>query len=237
MEFEMIQEGDRLLVGISGGVDSLMLMHILQRLQRRAPIQFELFAVTIDEGFEGMDHAPLRTYAEDQQWNLHILEAPIAKLIQEKEAQQRPCALCSRLRRGFIHGYADELKCNKLALGHHRDDLCVSLLMSLFRGGGIKTMGPYVAADKGTKHIIRPLCYASKELIERAARSFELPHSGACDYAKQLDTNGDRAYLERELKRLKEQFPDIGKNMLNSMADLRPDYLLDPRFRQKGKTP
>lgn len=227
IDFKMIEDGDRLLVGISGGVDSMMLMHVLDRLRRRAPIKFELFAVTIDEGFEGIHHAPLVAYAAEQGWNLKIIEVPIAQVILEKEAEKRPCALCSRLRRGYIHGYADEMKCNKLVLGHHRDDLCVSLLMGLFRGTGLRTMGPNVPGDGGTKRVLRPMCYAPKSIIETAAQQYDFPDLGNCDYSKQLDETGDRAKLERLMKELETDFPSLGKKMLNSMADVRPDFLLD----------
>lgn len=230
MDYAMIEDGDRLLVGISGGVDSMMLMHVLDRLQKRAPIQFELFAVTIHEGFEGINHTPLAAYAKDQGWNLKIIETPISNLIIEKETQHKPCGLCSRLRRGFIHGYADKIQANKLVLGQHRDDLCVSLLMGLFRGTGLKTMSPNTLADQGTKRVIRPLCYAPKKLIETCAEAYEFPDVGACDYAEQLDQNGDRARLERLLKELEPDFPHIGQHMLHSMADVRPGYLLDKRF-------
>lgn len=229
-DFEMIDEGDRLLVCISGGVDSMMLMHVINRLQQRAPIRFKVFAVTIDEGFDGIDHAPLTDYAATQGWHLKIVHTPIARLIAEKGSESKPCGLCARLRRGFIHGYADEMRCNKLVLGHHRDDLCVSLLMGLFRGTGLKTMGPNVPADGGTKRIIRPFCYAPKDLIETSAGSFGFPEIGACDYSDHLEAAGDRAFLERLLPILQEQFPQLGKNMLNSMADLRPAYLMDRRF-------
>jgi tRNA 2-thiocytidine biosynthesis protein TtcA len=230
VDFDMIQEGDRLLVGISGGVDSMMLMHVLTRFQKRAPIAFELFAVTIDEGFDGIDHAPLTAYAEQQGWNLKIIQTPIAQLIIDKEARDNPCGPCARLRRGFIHGVADDLNCNKLVLGHHRDDLCVSLLMSLFRGKGIKTMSPNCKADGGTKRLIRPLCYAPKELIESSAVAFDFPAIGSCDYSEQLDRDGDRARLECLLQTLEEPFPNLGNAMLRSMGDLRAETLLDKRF-------
>ena len=229
-DFDLIREGDRLLVAVSGGVDSMMLMHVLERLRRKAPIRFELYAVTIDEGFEGIDHSRLTGYAAAQGWNHRIIQAPIARLIREKQAEKRPCALCSRLRRGFIHGQADDLACNRIALGHHRDDLCVSLLMGLFRGTGLKTMSPNVPADNNTKRIIRPLCYASKNLIETAARGMELPDVGSCDFANQLNDSGDRAYLERLLPELESHFPNLGKNMLNCMGDIRPEFLLDRRL-------
>lgn len=233
-DFNMIEDGDRLLVGISGGVDSMMLMHVLTRFQKRAPIAFDLFAVTIDEGFDGIHHAPLAAYAEQQGWNLKIIQTPIAQLIVEKKAEDNPCGLCARLRRGFIHGHADELNCNKLVLGHHRDDLCVSLLMSLFRGKGIKTMSPNIAADSGTKRLIRPLCYAPKKLIEESAAAFDFSTIGNCDYSEQLDQDGDRATLERQLQSLEEMFPDIGKTMLRSMGNIRTETLLDPRFLSQG---
>ena len=229
IDYKMIQEGDRLLVGISGGVDSMMLMHVLTRLQKRAPIKFEIFGVNINEGFEGLNHAPLAAYAKEHGWNLKIIDTPIARLITEKEAEDRPCALCSRLRRGFIHGYANELKANKLVLGQHRDDLCVSLLMGLFRGTGLKTMSPNTSADNGTKRVIRPLCYAPKDLIETCAETFDFPDLGKCDYSDQLDESGDRAKLERLLKKLEPDFPNLGKHMLKSMQDVRPAYLLDKK--------
>ncbi|WP_372845828.1 ATP-binding protein [Pontiella sp.] len=230
VEYEMIQDGDRLLVGISGGVDSMMLMQVLARLQKRAPVKFDLFAVTIDEGFGGIDHAPLKAYAEEQGWNLKVIETPIARLIVEKEAENKPCGLCSRLRRGFIHGYAEEIGANKLALGHHRDDLCVSLLMGLFRGTGLKTMGPNVPGNGGKLRVIRPLCHAPKDLIETCAEAYGFPVLGQCDYSERLDESGDRARIERLLKELETDFPNLGKSMLHSMKDVRPGYLLDKRY-------
>lgn len=230
IDYRMIHEGDRLLVGISGGVDSMMLMHVLDRLRKRAPVSFELFAVNINEGFEGLNHAPLADYASEQGWNLKIINVPIAQLILEKEAADRPCALCARLRRGYIHRYADEIGANKLVMGHHRDDLCVSLLMGLFRGTGLKTMSPNTTADSGSKRIIRPLCYAPKALIETCAEAYDFPDLGKCDYSDQLEASGDRARLERLLKELEPDFPNLGKHMLRSMQDLRPTYLLDRKF-------
>ncbi|MDF7799858.1 ATP-binding protein [Pontiellaceae bacterium B1224] len=230
IDYKMIQEGDRLLVGISGGVDSMMLMHVLDRLQKRAPVGFELFAVNINEGFEGLNHTPLADYATEQGWNLKIIDVPIADLIIDKKAEGRPCGLCARLRRGYIHRYADEIGANKLVLGHHRDDLCVSLLMGLFRGTGLKTMSPNAPADHGTKRVIRPLCYAPKALIETCAEAYEFPDLGKCDYADQLEESGDRARLERLLKELESDFPNLGNHMLHSMQDVRPGYLLDPKF-------
>jgi len=234
-DYDMIRDGDRILLGLSGGVDSMMLMHVLDRLRRHTSVIFSLFAVTIDEGFEKINRGLLKSYAKEQGWNLKIIAPPIARLIIEKKAERKPCGLCARLRRGYVYSCADELNCNKIALAHHRDDLCVSLLMSLFRGGGLKTMGPNVPADSGRKRIIRPFCYVPKDLIEICARKFKFPDIGNCDYAQQLDASGDRAFLERLLPQLEKHFPNLGKNMLKSMQDLRPDYLLDRRYIKTGE--
>jgi tRNA 2-thiocytidine biosynthesis protein TtcA len=229
-EFKMIQEGDRLLVGISGGVDSMVLMHVLEHLRQHAPIRFELYSITIDEGFDGINHTALSEYARNQNWKHTVRAVPIADQIIQKNAQDKPCPLCSRLRRGFIHGYADEIGSTKIVLGHHRDDLCVSLLMALFRGRGIKTMGPNVEADRKTKRVIRPLCYAPKALIEKAAEQVEFPDVGVCDYSEHLDKDGDRAYLERLLPELEKQFPSLGNSVLHSLKNIREEHLLDSRF-------
>jgi tRNA 2-thiocytidine biosynthesis protein TtcA len=229
-KYAMIDPDDRLLVGVSGGLDSMLLMHVLAHLQRHAPIHFHLQAVTVDMGFETFDSRPVHQYCLDQGWQHRIVHFPGARLLQEKAAEDRPCALCSRLRRGCLHAAAGDLNCNKLVLGQHLDDLCVSLLMSLFRGGGLKTMGPHVAADSGRKQLIRPLCLAPKALLVRAAAEFNLPEAPDCPYKEQLKAEGDRAYLETLLTRLEVKFPAIRQTMLHSMGDLRPEHLLDPRF-------
>ena len=225
----MIADGDRILVAVSGGVDSLTLMDRLFRLRRNARVRFDLFGVLIDEGF-GIDRSPLLAEAARRGWPLEIVETPIAGLLHEKGDVRRPCALCSRLRRGFLYRRAAELDCAKIALGHHRDDLCVTFLMNLLRGGGLRTMGPNVPADAGRRRVIRPLCYAPKSLIETVAESLGFPADEKCPHAARLEARGDRAYLEKLLEELESRFPGAGNAFLHSLADLRPDHLLDRRF-------
>ncbi len=227
-QFGMIEEGDRILVGISGGVDSMMLMHVLNDLRRRAPISFDVMGATVEMGFKQFNPAPLQQYCLDQGWEYRLIIFPGDAILVEKNAGERPCSLCSRLRRGQLYKLADELKCNKIALGQHLDDMCVSFLMSLFRGNGLKTMGPNVAADDGTKRIIRPLCLLEKSKINLAARSFNLPDSGVCDYAAQLEKHGDRAFLEQLIGRLDGHFANIRACMLTSMGRVETAHLLDP---------
>jgi tRNA 2-thiocytidine biosynthesis protein TtcA len=228
--YRMIAAGDRLLVGLSGGKDSLILMHVLTRLQHRAPIRFELHAVTVDMGFSGFHGEQLDAYCRTQGWPYERICFPGKQLLAEKLPEERPCSLCSRLRRGQLHATADRLNCNVIVLGQHLDDLCVSLLMSLCRGGGIKTMGPHVAADGGTKRLIRPLCEVTEQLLREAAGDFRLPEFGACDFLPEIDAGGDRAYLERLLEQLEERFPGIRHNLMRSMTTVQLTHLLDPRY-------
>lgn len=242
-QYSMLASGDRVLVGISGGEDSLTLMHVMGHMQRRAPFPFELFPVFVDMQFPGVDRSGLLEYCAAQGWNLKVIALDGAKLIAEKHAGDKPCPLCSRLRRGKIHAAADELKCNKIALGHHMDDLCVSFLMSLFRGGGLKTMGPNVGADManassdGGKRLIRPFAMSEKSLIHDAAVPFGYPTMHSCPFEAQLDEHGDRAYLERLLKTLNLQFPYVRSAMRHSMGDIRLGHLLDRRYLQSPDDP
>lgn len=236
--YAMIRPGDRILVGVSGGMDSLMLMHLLERLRRRAPVPFTVQAATVDMGFAHFNTAAVAAYCQAQGWRHEVIRFPGKTILEAKNAGPRPCPLCSRLRRGQLHAAMDRLDCNVLALGQHLDDLCASFLMSLFRGGGLKTMAPHAAADSGRKRLIRPLCEAPKSLIREAAATFAFPaKSGACEYLDALNAEGDRAWLERHIADLDQHFPGVRHAMLHSLQDLRPAHLLDPRFLHPEELP
>ena len=230
-DFGLFAENDRILVGVSGGEDSLLLMHLLTALQKRLPFRIEVIPATIDLGFPGFRGNLLQNYFIAHGWNLHYLKVDgIQKLLKEKKVGDAPCALCSRLRRGKLHGLLEELHCNKLALGQHLDDLCASFLIALFRGGGLKTMGPNVAADGGKARLIRPLWGCRKPEIHAVAQLFGFPKIRSCPYEKALRTRGDRHFVGELLKHLQERFPDIHEAMRHSMGDLRLAHLLDRRF-------
>lgn len=230
VRFRMIRPGDRILVGLSGGEDSLTLMHILTQLQRRSPIPFELVPATVDLGFNTFRADVLQDYCARFGWHLQIARLDGAALLREKDAEERPCALCSRLRRGQLHALADRLDCNSLALGQQLDDLCVSLLIALFRGGGLKTMGPNVPADAASKRLIRPLCLIPKSRIHEFALIADYPRIKSCPYERQLQESGDRAFIGQLLKDLEARFPDIKSAMLHGMGDVRLAHLLDLRY-------
>jgi len=236
-QYHMIEEKDRLLVGISGGEDSMMLMHVLQRLQQRAPIHFELIPALINMNFDGFNVNAVQTYCQQQKWNLQIVTLDGQEILEQHQAGNKPCPMCSRLRRGKLHGLADKLHCNKIALGHHLDDICVSFLLALFRGGGLKTMGVNVPADAQSKQLIRPFCFSTKETIHTVAETFDLPKIQSCPFETQLKEHGDRFYLENLLKSLNLKFPYIRSAMLHSLSDVRLVHLLDPRYLSESKDP
>jgi len=229
-DYRMIADGDRILVGLSGGEDSLVLMHVLHALQRRAPVRFEIFSATVDMGFEGFDAPALAAYCAKQGWHHDVIRFDGVAVLAEKNTAKRPCALCSRLRRGKLHGTADRLGCNTIALGQQLDDLVVSTLMSLFRGHGLKTMGPHVPADAGSKRLIRPLCYVPKALVHDAALGFGFPTVKSCPYLHLLDESGDRAFILRLLTDLDGHFPNLRQNVLASLKHVEVEHLLDARF-------
>ena len=229
-DYKMIAGGDRILVGLSGGKDSMTLMHVLTYLQRHAPVDFEIIAVTFDPGFPGFYSSAINQYAQAHGWTHHIINFAMDELLKEKDAERRPCVLCSRIRRGKLYGMAEELGCGKIALGHNLDDACVSLLISLSRGQGMKTMGPNVKADESRLRIIRPLIYVPEKVIAVCAGLFGFPDCGRCAYEEKLEKSGDRAYFVKMLEQLEERIPHIRQSMLYSMSSIRPDYLLDREF-------
>ena len=229
-DFGLLAAGDRILVGLSGGEDSMMLMHLLQAIRRRLPFPIDILPAVIDLGHPGFDTEALEKYCAEQGWRLlvHRVEG-IQPMLADSPEGTSPCVLCSRIRRGKLHGLMDELGCNKLALGQHLDDLCASFLISLFRGGGLKTMGPNVPADGGKYRLIRPLWGCRKALIHEAALSFGLPKVRSCPYEERL-REGDRHFMGELIAQLEERFPDVVAAMRHSMGDLRPAHLLDRRF-------
>ncbi len=229
-EYSMISDGDRLLVGVSGGKDSLMLMHVLSVLQSRAPVKFDLVPVCFNPGFSGFNLEGLTAYFSTCGWSLDIVDFDVEAVLKEKNFENQPCVLCSRLRRGMLYGEADQRKCNKIVLGQHLDDICVSLMISLFRGHGVTTMGPNVPADSSSKRVIRPLALAPESLIIEAAILFQLPSCGDCLYKDQLKNTGDRAYFAGMLEALEQRIPNVRQCMLRSMSDLRPEFMLDRKF-------
>ncbi len=229
MKYGMIRDGDRVLVGLSGGRDSFALMHALSFFQKKAPIRFDLVAATFDPGFPEFNVEGIADYCRTQGWLHRVISLRIPAILSKKNKRSTPCILCSRLRRGNLYRLAKEEGCCKLALGHHLDDIETSFLISLFRGQGLTTMGPFVPADDGVLNVIRPLAFVPETLVKRCSERWALPDSGKCPYEETLKS-GDRATFRRLLDDLSLRIPNLRSQMLHSLSNLQPPYLLDPRY-------
>ncbi len=224
--YRMIESGDRILVGVSGGKDSLMLMHVLEHLQQVAPVDFSLVAGIFDPGYDEFNASGIAAYCRSRGWEYRTVGMDIAGVLQEKNWEDSPCVLCSRLRRGRLYGLCRRLGCGKLALGHHFDDLAVSFLMSLCRGQGLSTMAPVVPPRAaGRPAIIRPLALAPEALIVRCAAARGLPRLGLCRYRSQLES-GDRRYFRSLVDTLAERIPGLRSNLRRSLSRVESGHLL-----------
>jgi len=234
-DYRMIGDGDQIAVGLSWGKDSTVLTHVLRHLQQRAPVNFELHAVWVDGGFNDDERETMAAYAAQQGWDYSSVRISMERVLRDKGALESPCSLCSRLRRGKLHAAMDRLGCRTLALGHNREDLVASLLISMFRGHGLKTMAPNVPADKGSKRLIRPLCLVPEPLIVQAAQEMNLPTLRKCPFIQKVDQDGDRQFVRNLLQSLDARFLNVAQAILTSMADVRCEHLLDRRYLDRMK--
>jgi tRNA 2-thiocytidine biosynthesis protein TtcA len=225
-DFHLIEDGDRIMVALSGGKDSYTLLLVLRALQRRAPIRFSLLAVHLDQGHPGYDGAPLARWLEDHHVEHRILREDTYAIVTDKiPAGKTTCSLCSRLRRGILYRAAAELGCNKIALGHHRDDALETLLLNLFFGGKLAAMPALLTSDDGRHLVIRPLIYCAEETITRfaAEQAFPILPCNLCG------SNGEaqRQQMKALLDRMEAQHPQLRQTMLAALGNVNPSHLLD----------
>ena len=221
--YDMIAHGDRIVVGLSGGKDSMTLLWFLYERLARVPIDYELFPVYVDPGFEGGFGEQLQQYSRDQGYSLRVEYTDYGVLAHSEENRENPCFLCSRLRRKRLFEIADELNCTKLALGHHKDDIIETLFMNMCYAGEISTMKPSQSFFEGKFTIIRPLAYADEDSITRFARSMGFP-----EFVNSCPTAGvsKRQEVKTMLKKLYRSNRKIRGNIFRSMSHVRKDYLL-----------
>lgn len=224
--YNLIQTGDRVLVCVSGGKDSLTLVHLLQKLKLRSNNKFELFAFTLDQSQPGWDDSHLRVWYETQQIPYEILKRDTYSVVKAKVPEGKTyCSLCSRLRRGNIYRYAEEHGFNKIALGHHRDDLITSLMMSVLYNGEIKSMPPKLLSDNKRHVLIRPLAYCQEADISAFATIKEFPiiPCNLCGAQENLARKRTKAMIMQ----LAKENPKIPSNILHALQSVKPSQLMD----------
>lgn len=174
-DYNMIEEGDRVAVGISGGKDSLALLRTLKAMQRFYPKHYELEAITVNLGFEGMDYSPIQRFCDEIGVNYSVVDTDIGEIVFDARQEKNPCALCAKMRKGALNTKVDELGCNKIALGHNRDDVIETFLMALLFEGRIHCFSPNTYLSRRKISSIRPLIYVPEKDVVGFARKYELP--------------------------------------------------------------
>jgi tRNA 2-thiocytidine biosynthesis protein TtcA len=236
-DFGLIERGDRICVAVSGGKDSYTLLLLLEDLRRRSPVPFEMVAVNIDSGYPGYRTDVIEAFLRDNSFTYRMEPTEHYTIIQEK---RRPgssyCSICARLKRGTLYNVARELGCNKLALGHHRDDFIETLLLNQFFVGSLKAMSASMLADDGITTVIRPLVYVAEADIISFSRSAALPVVCCCCPVCGV-ADQQRKKMKTLLKELEKDIPHIKNSLLKALSNVHPRHLLDPRLRRESCEP
>ncbi|WP_290494941.1 tRNA 2-thiocytidine(32) synthetase TtcA [Alcanivorax sp.] len=228
-DFNMISEGDKVMVCLSGGKDSYTMLEILRNLQHSAPVNFELVAVNLDQKQPGFPEHILPEYLEKEGVAYHILEKDTYSIVKEKVPEGKTtCGLCSRLRRGSLYGFAEEIGANKIALGHHRDDIVETLFLNMFYGGKMKAMPPKLRSDDNRNVVIRPLAYCrEKDIIEFSAlKEYPIIPCNLCGSQKNLQ----RQVIKDMLQQWDKQQPGRIENIFAAVQNIAPSQLADTRL-------
>ena len=225
-DFGMIEDGDKVMVCVSGGKDSYAMLDILMKLRERAPINFEIVAVNLDQKQPNFPAETLPNYLKGLGIQFHIEEQDTYSIVKRVIPEGKTtCGLCSRLRRGILYRVADELGASKIALGHHRDDILETLMLNMFYAGKLKGMPPKLRSDDGKHIVIRPLAYVPEKLLERYAEDMNFPII-PCDLCGS-QPNLQRQVMKEMLRDWEKKHPGRVENLFRSMHHIVPSYLMD----------
>lgn len=225
-DFGMIEDGDKVMVCVSGGKDSYAMLDILMKLRERAPINFEIVAVNLDQKQPNFPAQTLPNYLQALGIQFHIEEQDTYSIVKRVIPEGKTtCGLCSRLRRGILYRVADELGATKIALGHHRDDILETLMLNMFYAGKLKGMPPKLRSDDGKHIVIRPLAYVPEKLLERYASDMNFPII-PCDLCGS-QPNLQRQAMKEMLRDWEKKHPGRVENLFRSMHHIVPSHLMD----------
>lgn len=225
-DFRMIEEGDRMMVCLSGGKDSYTLLDILLSLQRSAPVRFELIAVNLDQKQPGFPAHVLPDYLTSLGVPFHIIEQDTYSVVKRVIPEGKTmCGLCSRMRRGALYRFAAQHGITKVALGHHRDDIVETLFLNMFFGGKMKAMPPKLKSEDGRHIVIRPLAYVAESEIERYARAREFPLI-PCSLCGSQE-NMQRLEIKKMLRDWEQRYPGRTESIFSSLRNVVPSHLAD----------
>ena len=225
-DFGMIEDGDKVMVCVSGGKDSYAMLDILMKLRERAPIHFEIVAVNLDQKQPNFPAEVLPSYLKSLGVQFHIEEQDTYSIVKRLIPEGKTtCGLCSRLRRGILYRVADELGATKIALGHHRDDILETLMLNMFYAGKLKGMPPKLRSDDGKHIVIRPMAYVPEKLLERYADDMNFPII-PCDLCGS-QPNLQRQVMKEMLRDWEKKYPGRVENLFRSMHHIVPSHLMD----------
>jgi len=228
-DYKMIEDGDRIMVCLSGGKDSYTMLDILLNLKRSAPIHFDILVVNLDQKQPGFPEHVLPDYLASLGVPFHVIEQDTYSVVMRVvEEGKTTCGLCSRMRRGALYAYAEEHGYNKIALGHHRDDIIETFFLNLFHGGQLKAMPAKLKSDNGKHIVIRPLAYSrEKDIAEFAeAKAYPIIPCNLCGSQDNLQRVATKALLNQWDK----QFPGRIETIFKSLSNIKPSQLLDPNL-------
>jgi len=230
-DYQLISEGDRVMVCVSGGKDSYVMLHLLERARRRSPVPFEVVAVHLDQGHPGYDGSPLESWLREQGYTYRIIRKDTYSIVTDRiDEGNTYCSLCSRLRRGILYNAAQDLGCNRIALGHHRDDAIETLLLNMMFAGSLGSMPPKLVSDDERNVVIRPLLYASEAKISAFAAQMEFPIL-PCDLCGSQD-GLQRQQVKRLIDDLEKKIPRVRGSLFGSLSHVRSTHLMDRELWQ-----
>ena len=231
-EYRMIQAGDRIAVGVSGGKDSLVLLRTLAELRRFYPVPFEVVAITLDMGYENADFSPIAKMCEEIGVEYIVKPTNIKEVVFDIRNEKNPCALCAKLRRGSLNDAAKENGCNKVALGHHFDDAVETFMLSLFYEGRLSCFLPVTYLDRTDLHVIRPMLYMTEREVINFANRQNLP---ICKSGCPVDKETKREDIKQLIRTLEHDYHDLREHIFGAMQRLPLNGWepIDPRGRKK----